>query len=286
MTIALENIGKLSEKEFTKFKDLIYKNTGIFLKDSKLEMVNSRLLRRLKDLKFSTFDAYYNYLVSDKSGTELLEMINSITTNKTNFFRENNHFEFLYDTLLPEIVQRSFESGDLSLNVWSSACSTGEEPYTISMILKDYFKNRVGWNINLLASDIDTNVIKRAQEGIYNDEQVAPIPLGLLKEYFYKGEGDNKGLFKAKDKLKNIITFKKINLIEDVYPISTPMDIIFCRNVFIYFDQETIIKIINRFYSYLKTGGHMFLGHSETIDLNGVFKDKFKLRSHTVYVKI
>ncbi len=286
MAISIIDIKPLSEKEYINFRDLIYKTTGISLKDAKQEMVNSRLLKRLKAMEIPSFGEYYDYLVNIDDGTELMEMINSITTNKTDFFRENNHFEFMSKILLPRLKEECYRTGDLSIRVWSSACSTGEEPYTINMVLKEFFKNNTGWDIKILASDLDTNVLTKAMEGIYSEQVVSDIPINLLREYFYKGEGQNEGLFKVKDKLKNNISFRKINLINNSYPIDTPLDIIFCRNVFIYFDQSTINAILNRFYNVLKPGGHLFIGHSESIDVNEMFKGRFKLVDHTVYIKL
>lgn len=286
MSGSVYDIEHLTEIDFLKFKNLIYKNTGIFLRDTKVEMVNSRLLNRLRTLKISTFTDYYNYLIRVDDGTELLEMINCITTNKTDFFRENHHFEFMYKYILPKIKQNAYNTGNLEFKAWSAACSTGEEPYTIAIVLKDFFKDNTGWNLKVLASDLDTNVLKKAYEGVYTQEVVTPIPPHLLREYFYKGEEENKGFFKVKEKLQYIITFKKINLIDDVYPISSPLDVIFCRNVFIYFDNQTVEMIVNKFSRYLKPGGFLFLGHSESIDLEGTFKGRFKLVAHTVYMKI
>lgn len=286
MGISINDIKPLSEKEYIKFRELIYQNTGISLKANKVEMVNSRLLKRLKNLEMISFNDYYDYLINYDDGTELMEMINCITTNKTDFFRENNHFEFMNKVLLPNLKQECYRTGRLSIRVWSAACSTGEEPYTINIILKEFFKNNTGWDIKILASDLDTNVLSKATDGIYDYNQVSDIPNDLLKEYFYKGEGGNEGFFKVKEKLKNNIIFKKINLIDTTYPIGAPLDIIFCRNVFIYFDQKTVNEIINRFYNYLRPGGYLFLGHSESIDVNDMFKGKLKLVDHTVYVKL
>lgn len=286
MSISIIDIKPITEKEFIKFQELIYKNTGITLRDTKHEMVNSRLIKRLKTLELKSFSEYYEYLVNIDNGTELMEMINSITTNKTDFFRENHHFEFLNSIVLPNVKQTCYKNGTLGIRIWSSACSTGEEPYTINMIIKDFFKNNPGWNVKILASDLDTNVLKKAVDGIYTKEQVKDIPAEFLKEYFYKGEGENEGLFKAKEKIKDNIVFKKINLIDDVYPINSPLDIIFCRNVLIYFDPVNINAILNRFHNYLKPGGYLFLGHSESIDINDAFKGKYKLISHTVYMRL
>ena len=286
MSDYIAEIRHLSEKDFKKFKKLIYNNTGIFLKDTKVEMINSRLLKRLRVLNIVSFHDYYDYLENEVDGAELLEMINCITTNKTDFFRENNHFEFMNEFVLPEIRQKGYSLGCLSLRIWSSACSTGEEPYTIGMLAKEFFKSNSGWNIRILASDLDTNVLKKANEGIYSQEQVSVVPIHLLKEYFYKGEGENKGYYKVKEQLKAHISFNKINLIDHTYPINSPLDIIFCRNVFIYFDHDTVNSIIDKFYNYLKPGGYLFLGHSESIDTNTEFKGKFRCVAHTVYERI
>ena len=281
-----ENIEPLKESEFIKLKDLVYKNAGIFLKDSKIQMVNSRLYKRLLQLNMDSFEKYYNYLKNNDDGKELIEMINCITTNKTDFFRENHHFEYLRDIILPKLKEKCYLEGNLNIEVWCSASSTGEEPYTIAIVLKEFFQLNTGWKLKILASDIDTKVLGIAQQGIYNEQQISPIPNEILPKYFYKGEGENDGLYKAKNNIKDIIEYKKINLIDYSFPADKKFDIIFCRNVFIYFDKETMEDIVERFYRYLKPGGHLFLGHSETLDINGRFKNKFKLVSHTVFIKI
>lgn len=287
MSIFIGDIDPLSEFEFKKLKELIYDNTGIFLKDTKVQMVNSRLQKRLKTLGINSYKAYYEYLVKEDDGAELIEMINSITTNKTDYFREKHHFDYLLNTILPKLKTTCYSSSStLNIRIWCAASSTGEEPYTIAMVLKDYFENNTGWSLKVLASDIDTRVLAAAKQGVYSSQQISPIPVELLKKYFYKGEGENEGLFKVKEKIKDIIDFRKINLIDDTYPINSQVDVIFCRNVFIYFDKETIEKILEKFYRHLKPGGYLFIGHSETMDLAEKFKGKFELVFHTTYLKV
>ncbi len=279
-------IRPITDEEFRRFKNLIYSETGIFLRETKKELINSRLLRRLKSLGFHSFTEYYRYIMKDENTEELVFMINSITTNKTEFYREGRHFEYLTDNILPEIYSEGEKSGKRTLRIWSAACSTGEEPYTIAIEVDRFFKHMNSWEVRILASDIDTVVLQKAAEGIYNEQQVQPISYELLKEHFYKGQGMNEGRYKVKEKLKKYITFRKINLVQDEYPIASELDVIFCRNVFIYFNQETRCRILENFHKHLRVGGYLFLGYSETLDATGKFKCCFKAVEHAVYKKI
>lgn len=271
---------QINDTEFELLRKLIKELTGINLSDQKKMLVVSRLSKRLRELNLSSFTSYYNYVTKHKDGRqELNHLINRITTNKTDFYRERHHFEFLKDVLLPRLYEEGRKSGRLKLRIWSAGCSSGEEPYTIAITLKEFFKHKPGWDIKILATDLDTEMLDKAVKGVYSEHVVAPIPPEYLCTYFKKGIGANKGLFLIKESLKEIITYRKHNLVTEELSARNPFDIIFCRNVIIYFDEATKLKIIDSFYENLKSGGYLFLGHSES--LLGC-EDRFKLIGNSI----
>jgi chemotaxis protein methyltransferase CheR len=244
----------ISPREFELFRTLVYRETGIALRESKTAMLSSRLSRRMRQLNLSSFETYYEYLLNqDKESGEFREFINSVTTNKTSFFRENHHFDFL-----SELLRKPRLPGPL--RIWSAACSSGEEPYSIAMVLSEVFSPLAGRDIRILASDIDTNVLQTAAESLYDAETVAEIP-GVLRSKYLVSEAN--GLFRIKEDLRDLITFRHRNLISSAWNINTKFDVIFCRNVLIYFDHETQDQILRRFVSFIKPGGHLIVGHSE-----------------------
>lgn len=256
----------LTDKEFRLFKKLIYEHTGISLSDHKRALIYSRLGKRLRILGLHTYMEYYDYIIEkDSDGHELVEMINAITTNKTSFFREEYHFKYLNDEVFPQLKRQAQRSHSRNINIWSAGCSTGEEPYTIAMALAESFPSDSGFRVNLLATDIDTNVLKKASEGIYPMDNSTQIPKALLLKYFHKGSGENSGYFRASDKLRDMINFQKLNLLSSSWPHKCKFDIIFCRNVIIYFDKTTQHRLIQRFQDCLTHDGHLMLGHSESL---------------------
>ncbi|HEY3333093.1 MAG TPA: protein-glutamate O-methyltransferase CheR [Capsulimonadaceae bacterium] len=277
---------KLGDKEFGLLRQLVYELTGISLADGKRTMLESRLVRRLRVLGLDDFTAYYKLLRDQMpQGAEIRAMINAVTTNKTEFFREKHHFDFVADQILPLIrTAASSGHGPRRLRVWHAGCSTGQEPYSLSMVILDTLINSGTWDIKLLASDIDTNVLQIAQEGVYKEDEVASVPPELLKRHFMRGRGANEGMYQVKDAAKQLIKFRHINLLEEPWPISPSVqfDIIFCRNVVIYFDKQTQRRLFQRYYDKLKPGGHLFIGHSET--LHGI-SDSFDLLGGTIYQK-
>lgn len=262
---------------FVKFKDIVYSEAGIKLSDLKKALLQARLSKRLRALGLNSYREYYRYLM-DNYSEESIEFINAITTNKTEFFRESRHFDYMKESSLPEFEKR----GKQELRIWSAGCSTGEEPYTIAIVLSEYFENRKKMHIKILATDIDTNVIERGVAGLYSLDQVKDIDLPLLKKYFLRGSGDNEGLFMAKDQLKRMIHFRRLNLLENDYPMRKKFDIIFCRNVIIYFDKATQKVLFDRLGNYLDEDGYLFIGHSENI--TGI-SNRFSLIGHTIYRK-
>ena len=258
----------LTEKEFSLFRELIYKEAGISLGNGKQQLVESRLSKRLRLCNLTSFTQYYKYLnENDRNGEERLKMINALTTNKTDFFREQHHFDYLKSTVFPMLEQKARETGERKIRIWSAACSTGEEPYTLGMTVLDYFGPTAfhGWDIRILASDVDTDVLNHAQKGVYAADRVSDVPPEILKRHFLKTSKDPEAPVQIRPELQELITFRRINFIEPQWPINTYFDIIFCRNVMIYFDEATQDRLLSRFADQLVPRGHLFIGHSESI---------------------
>lgn len=274
----------LTDEEFKELRELIYRSIGVNLTEAKKMLVISRLSKRLKQLRLTSIHQYLMYIKKHPEEKEIL--FNLITTNVTKFFRESHHFDYLTNVFLPNF-EKKVQNKQLPkrLRIWSSASSTGEEPYTIAMVLLEYFKAKRDWHVEILASDINTETLKKASIGIYKKQEIVDIPYPLLTKYFKLGQGKNEGLFKVKDNLKELITFKRINLaMEMPYPIHQPLHIIFCRNVFIYFNKETQENIIRRFYNLLENEGLLILGHSESISREKCLGN-WKLVDQTIYQK-
>src|SRR4030067_3097552 len=224
----------LEEKEFHLLKNVIYRESGIHLTEMKNALVQARVMKRLRELKIWNYKEYCCYL-SDNYDREIINLINCITTNKTDFFREPKHFEFLKEAALPAFEK----AGRKQVSIWSAGCSTGAEPYSIAITVFEYFRDKKIPDIKILATDIDTEVLRKGESGIYTSDEVGSIDQDILQNYFMRGVGQNSGLFKVKDFMKKIIHFDRLNLLNDTYPLRTVFDIIFCRNVIIYFDVES-----------------------------------------------
>ena len=249
----------LTDKEFELFKDLIYQQVGITLDTPKKTLLVSRLGKRLRDLKLASYQAYYD-CVSGKGGEEeLMKLLDLVSTNKTDFYREPVHFDFLRDQVLSEVQSVK------TLRIWSSASSSGEEPYTIAMTLFDAIPDISRWDIKILASDISTRVLAKASSGIYEDERVSQLPQDLVQRHFLRGKGPQAGKLQVRPQTRGLVAFRRINLMDPTFPIRSPLDVIFCRNVMIYFDRPTQAKLMEKFFRYLRPGGYLFIGHSESL---------------------
>lgn len=256
----------LTDREFHLIRDFIYEHTGIHLADHKRALVYSRLARRLRHYGLKSYTEYYQLIRDeDPQGKELVEMINCITTNKTEFFREAHHFEFLKETIFPEYKNQALKTGNRRVRIWCSAASTGQEPYTIAMSVRDFFGSAEGWDIKILATDIDTSVLAYAEQGTYKPEQAESLPISNIKRYFQRGRGEMEGYVTANPELKSLISYKKLNLQDNPWPMKGPFDIIFCRNVIIYFDKPAQALLVQRMNKLLRPGGHLILGHSEAL---------------------
>ena len=267
----------LTDSELHKFTTLIYDECGISLSATKKSMLSSRLGRRLRALDIPTFKEYYDFLIETLGkNDELTQLINVVTTNTTHFFRESNHFKFLTEDVLEKI-----SSSDNLIRIWSAGCSSGEEPYTLGMVLSDYYSQYQG-DFKILATDVSTKVLHKAKTAIYSSEEIEKIPSDAKYKYLMRGKGSQSGNYRVVPELREKIQFQKLNFNDDNFNIEEQFDIIFCRNVIIYFDWQTKSRLINKFYDYLVPGGYLFIGHSET--LNGM-NDKFRPVAPTVYRK-
>jgi chemotaxis protein methyltransferase CheR len=271
---------KLSDREFSLFSRLVYEKAGINLHEGKKELVRSRLSRRLRAKKMSQFKEYYKFLMADESGEELIHMLDAISTNLTSFFREPKHFAFLEQKALPAVAN-SGRSQKRPVNVWSAGCSSGEEPYTLSICLHEFAQSLPDFNFKILATDISTRMLSTGQNGVYHGSQVQTIKPDVLRKYFQRGQGNWAGHYRLKPFVRKSIEFMRLNLMEP-FPFGSKFQIIFCRNVMIYFDKQTQGRLVNKYYDSLEPGGFLFIGHSES--LMGT-EHRFKYVQPTIYQK-
>lgn len=264
-----------SAANFAQLRELVFRHTGISLSDEKKQLAYSRFSKRLRALGLSRFDDYIE-LLKDSDSDELQDFISAITTNFTSFFRESHHFDFL--------AKEVSELGKTNkrIRIWSAGCSSGEEPYSMAMTLLDRVPDCKNWDIKILASDLDRRMVETAANGIYPIERLSGIEERIRKAWFQRGRGDNQGLVKAKPSLSSLIEFRQLNLLHP-WPMKGPFDIIFCRNVIIYFDKTVQAELFKQFARVLRPGGKMVIGHSE--NLAGV-TDQFRLIGRTIYERV
>lgn len=266
----------MSDGDFDRLRSRAYSLTGINLTEAKKELVYSRIARRVRKLGMQSFSEYCSLLETEQSADEISEFVNSITTNLTSFFRESHHFEFLQKEGIANLL--SCPSRKATLRVWSAGCSSGEEPYTIAITLSEHERCKsIDWRI--LATDLDTNMVNTGRLGNYRDDQLKPLSNGQLSRFF-DADGDER--YTAKPILKDKILFKPLNLL-DPWPMHGPLDIIFCRNVVIYFDKDTQRKLFARYAELLRPGGYLFIGHSESLHQ---VSDKFESLGKTMYRRL
>jgi len=259
-TAAREGVRPLSQSEFAAFQGLIYREAGIFLSDVKKALLVGRLSRRLRELSLPTFAAYHRLVQEDES--ERVRMIDSICTNETHFFREPRQFEFLERQLLP-IWRADAERGERTRTVraWSAACSTGEEPYSLAMLLLDGLP---GWGVEILATDLSTRVLEKARTALFPIERSTEIAPAYLRRFMLRGVGPQEGRMKAGPEIRSVVRFQRMNLVDASYAAPPAFDLVFCRNVLIYFKQETKARVVERLLRHLAPRGHLFLGHAES----------------------
>jgi chemotaxis protein methyltransferase CheR len=272
------NKQKLSDEDFDFVCKYVYKKSGIVLSDVKREMVYRRFTRIIRDRHLSSFSDYCKLLKSDSEEEERY-FINALTTNLTSFFREEHHFDYLTEHELPTLMHKRTKR----LRIWCSASSTGEEPYSIAMTIKESMQSLLNsWDVKILATDIDSNVLDTGKQGVYEYKCVEDIPEHLKKKYFSRGTGVNHSKVKVMSGLQELITFKELNLMND-WPMKGPFDVIFCRNVLIYFDKKTQLELFKKFHKLLAPEGLLILGHSENL---GAFQKHFESVGRTIFRKL
>ena len=255
---------KMTAEEFRKLSSFITEHTGIKMPEAKKVMLQSRLQKRLRYLDMNSFKEYVEYVFSeDGIQNELIHMLDVVSTNKTDFFREPVHFEFLEKTLLPEYVN-NFPL-NRPLKIWSAGCSSGEEVYTIAITISEFINNHPGLNYSIFGTDISTEILRRAVNAIYKEEKINNIPIELKKKYFLKSKDRTKKLVRIVPELRNKANFARMNLMDSAYDVKDTFDVIFCRNVLIYFNRDIQESVINKLTRKLRTGGYFFIGHSESI---------------------
>lgn len=267
----------ITDKEFIQLSQYIKNNYGIHLKKEKKTLVTGRLHNVLIESDCKNFTEYFNLLQADESGKEIKKLINKITTNHTFFMREADHFYYFRDKILP-YLERTVRDKDL--RIWSAGCSSGEEPSTLAMIINDYFgKEKAMWDTKILATDISDRVLEKARMGQYSNEEIASLPLNFRTNYFRKINSENSILT---EKIRNEIIYRKFNLMDKTLPFKKKFQVIFCRNVMIYFDNDTRAELINKFYEFTEPGGYLFIGHSESLNRENT---KYKYILPSVYRK-
>jgi len=274
-------MGRLSEREFGLFRHLIKKHVGVSFVRTKKVALQRKLASRINSLGLESYSEYYRCLLRDKEGGwELRRLINTITVDQSAFFRHSKQFELLANVVLPQVVTQN--NSTKKLRIWSAGCATGQEAYSIAMVVNEMFKGDHTWDIRILASDVDTDALKFAYRGLYPKESIQQIPIEYLNKYFTKGTGKDSGYFLIKEDLRKRLLFRRLNFVDFDFPFRSPVDIIFCRNVMIYFDIEVKKRLINNFYRILERDGFLCLGASES--LIGV-DDRFALVSYFTYQK-
>lgn len=268
----------LTDATFNRIRELVRMHTGISLSDSKRQLVYGRLVRRLRALRIDSFEAY-SELIARGGSSELEEFINAITTNLTAFFRETHHFEYLERVALPGLVQRN--RATRRLRIWSAACSTGEEPYSIAMVLREQRALLAGFDVKILATDLDSNVLAKAKAGRYPLDRLQAISAERQAKHFTKGRGPD-DFVEIEDSLKQLVTFKQLNLMDE-WPMKGPFDIIFCRNVVIYFDKPAQRMLFERIAALQRADDILCLGHSESLYR---VSDQYQLVGRTIYKRV
>ncbi len=267
----------ITDEEFEKLAKFIKSNYGINLKEEKKSLVMGRLRKVLHQKNMSSFSEYLDYVLSDKTGEAVSDMVNRITTNHTYFMRESKHFEFFKEEVLPYLKKKV---SDKDLRIWSAGCSTGEEPYTLAMIIDEFFgKEKLFWNTQILATDISSKVLDVAKKGVYNNDSIAKMPSEKRLKYFKKISDEKSEVV---DQIKKEVIFARLNLMNETFPFKKKFHTIFCRNVMIYFDSKTKMDLINRFYEITEPGGYLFIGHSESLIRS---QTKYKYIMPAVYRK-
>lgn len=253
---------KMSDTEFNKLSKFIYEEYGIKMPPAKKTMLQSRLHKRLRDLNMTSFKAYIDHVFSANGQEEVIHMMDVVSTNKTDFFREPAHFDFLSQYALPSYIQ---SNRNKSLKVWSAGCSSGEEPYTLAIVFSEFTEKYPGFSYSIYATDISTRVLRTAINAVYKEDRVAQVPMSIKRKYMLRSKDRQNPTVRIVPKLRRQVNFQRLNLMDKSYNVYEDFDMVFCRNVLIYFDRDTQEQVINKLCTKLKPNGYFFLGHSESI---------------------
>jgi len=274
----------ITTAEYDFIRKIVYEHSRINLGPSKKELVMARLSKRLRALNLASYAEYITMIKSPAGKEEMTNLIDSISTNHTYFFREPQHFDFLSNIVLPQFCEQEARgSSTKTFRVWSAATSSGEEPYTISLLLDDYFSRVKGWSWNIFCTDISTRILAKAQEGVFAKDRIGPVRPDWLVKYFDKGIGESDGFYRVKEAIRRNLRFKAMNLLAPSYPFRETFHVIFCRNVMIYFDRDTQQELVEKMYPLLEPGGYLIIGHAES--LTNV-KHSLKLIKPSIYRKV
>ncbi len=266
----------MNKKVFDQLRTIVYENSGISLSDRKVTLVSARINKRLRFLRLTSYEDYLEFLKTDVTGNELVHFLDVISTNTTHFFRESVHFE-----VLASLIEKWSSQGQRCFRIWRAAASSGEEPYTLAMTILENVKG-THVDAKILATDISTEILAKAQTGVYQAATVNGIPKHLLSRYFVKIRGAESYHYQASDQLRRLITYRRLNLATPPFPMKGPFDVVFCRNVMIYFDNAVKKRLVDDIHRLLKPDGYLMTGHSES--LTGLGTD-FKSVQPAVYVK-
>jgi chemotaxis protein methyltransferase CheR len=273
---------ELGDREFDRFRRIVHETAGISLADGKRDLLRARLGKVMRRKGIHDFGEYLRIVEDDPSGRELTLLLDAVSTNVTSFFREADHFLFLEGAVLPSVRSRADGPGGRRVRAWSAGCSSGEEPYSIAITLREFFPESQGWDVRILATDLSTKVLSMARNGLYGAERVKTVPPHLLAKSFLPERTEGEGVYyRVRPDLRRMVTFGRLNL-QGEYPFRGPFDFVFCRNVMIYFDRATQETLVNRIHRYIAPGGYLFIGHSES--LNSV-KHPFRYVRPSVYRK-
>jgi len=272
------NLISISNREFELFQSYIYNNFGINLTDVKRTLLVNRLQRILRTGGFNSFNDYYNAIQKDKSGHGVSDLVDAVSTNHTFFFREKVHFDYLVGSALPNLVPQLTQNKSKDLRVWCAASSSGEEPYVLAMLMKEFLGSDYNqWSAGVLATDISAKALDKAINGLYPAESLVNVPSKFKLSYFEKVDG---AFYRVKELLRKEVLFRRFNLMNENYPFKKPFHVIFCRNVMIYFDQKTREKLVNRLFQFTAPGGYLFIGNAETL---GRTNSPYKYLSPSIY---
>lgn len=259
------DVGELSAADYERFRELIYRTSGIHLGDKKMQLVHGRLGKRMREGGFRSFHEYYKFVESDTSGQELCTLLDAISTNTTHLFREAGHFDFLRTLLHQWVEDGHWRAANKGLRIWSSACSSGDEPYSIAMTVREALAGRAAIDVKILATDISTRMLARASAGRFDPIRVGKVPAQMRSKYFQPVKTPEGAMLEVVPEIRRMITFTRFNLMEPTFPFRHGFNVIFCRNVMIYFDRPTIQSLVMKFSRHLRPDGHLLIGHAESL---------------------